>query len=891
MQKGKILVIGGGISGIEASLQLSSLGYGVYLVERSGDLGGKIPDLHRIYPICSCCKLNTKVFSCKQDPNIKVMLNTEVESIEGEFGKFEVTLKEDGNFSKINVAGIVISGGFEPFDPSVYENYAYSHPNVLTSLEYEKMQKPFSEGIKRPSDGKVPERIAWIQCVGSRDINRCDAPYCSSVCCMYALKEALNTKEINEKIDTAIFYMDMRAHGKGFERYMNDALEKGVRLVRCRIHTVEPNGDRLILRYVDEKGEPYKEEFDLVVLSVGLRPSKETVEIAKKLNLELDEAGFIKTDLFGRTNVSGIFACGSVCGPCDINQAIVQADSVALTVSSLIEPEPFSSPERPPEIRDIKDEEPKILFAYHICPEMKEAEERIERVTKDLDLVKVLKVEDIKGEISSSIKETSANRVIFASCTPSVHKKTVEEALRSCGLNPYLYETVDLRLIETDEQLKERILYAIYRLKKDLPLPVTEIPVEKHALVIGGGLSGLEAAVNISEAGYPVTIVEKTGRLGGHALYVKETWDGMDIKGYVRELISKLEKSERVNIMLNTEVERSIGTAGRFLTTLVQDGKRIQIRHAVTVIATGGEVARTDEYLYGKSDKVYLWSELSKKLLEEPEFFKSIKSAVFIQCVGSRDKDHPYCSNICCSFSVKTALELKKLNPDMDIYIINRDIRTFGMKEILYREARKSGIVFIRYDLERRPKVEEKDGKLNITVFDPILQRDILIEADLLSLQTAIEPNTNEISEIFGIAVDQDGFFRESPEKMKPVDSTKEGIFVIGIANYPKDAKECIEQARAASSRAISILKKESIVKGGAVAEVDPGKCAVCCTCVRTCPFHVPYIDHSRGAAYIDPALCVGCGICVAECPGKAIKMPYLSDQMLLQTAEILLKE
>ncbi|RLB11292.1 MAG: hypothetical protein DRG27_01505 [Deltaproteobacteria bacterium] len=236
---------------------------------------------------------------------------------------------------------------------------------------------------------------------------------------------------------------------------------------------------------------------------------------------------------------------------------------------------------------------------------------------------------------------------------------------------------------------------------------------------------------------------------------------------------------------------------------------------------------------------------------------------------------------------------MKKQNPDMDVYIINRDIRTPGFKELLYREAREKGVIFIRYELDRKPVVKESDdGTVEVIVFDPVLQKDILIKADLISLQTAIEPVSNkEMAEVFGVELDEDNFFAASPEKLMPVDSTKEGIFIAGVANYPRDIKECISQARAAASKAISLLRAEYLLKGGAVAEVDPGKCAVCCTCVRTCPFGIPYIDHSRGAAYIDPLLCKGCGICVSECPGKAIKMSYCSDEMLVQAPAVLLKQ
>ncbi len=771
--KGKILVIGGGTAGIESALQLSSLGYGVYLVEGSDKLGGMINELHRIYPVCACCKFDPRIFSLEQDPNVKVFLNTQVKEISGEKGNFHVTLNSSEGESSINVAAIVLAGGIEPFDPSTYENYAYSHPDVLTSIEYEQMQRPLGPNsgiIKKPSNGEIPKKIAWLQCVGSRDINRCDAPYCSSVCCMYALKEALNTKEVYPDIETTIFYMDIRAHGKGFEQYLNTAIEKGVRLIRCRIHTIEPNKDGISIKYVSENGEPVIEKFDLVVLSVGLRPSKDMIELAKKIGVELDQNGFILSKELhpGETNIPGIFACGAIVSPQDISQSICQADSVISLISSEIEPEPFKTKKEPPEIRDVTKEEPKIALAYYIGADIPEERKNAfkEILEQHLD---GLKAKELKGdfisEISELIKETNANRLIFVSCSPTIHKPLIQDALRSCGLNPYLYETVDLRTIYEPNQIKEALKIAIARITSDAPLSVMKVPVIKHALVVGGGVTGLEAALSISEQGYPVTIVEKTDRLGGHARFIKESWHGEDVGSYLKGLISKLESKENVNIMLNTKVKKSLGSVGNFVTTLVQDGQEIELKHAVTIIATGGEASTTDEYLYGKNEKVVLWSELSQRLASDPEFAKSLNSVVFIQCVGSRDNHHAYCSNICCSFSIKTALQIKAQNPDAEIYIINRDIRTPGSKELLYREAREKGVIFIRYDLDKKPLVQEtEDGKLNVIVFDPILEKDILIKADLLSLQTAIEPTSNkEVSEIFGISLDEDGFFKESP--------------------------------------------------------------------------------------------------------------------------------
>jgi heterodisulfide reductase subunit A len=411
--------------------------------------------------------------------------------------------------------------------------------------------------------------------------------------------------------------------------------------------------------------------------------------------------------------------------------------------------------------------------------------------------------------------------------------------------------------------------------------------------VVGGGVAGLETALAISKGGYSVTIVEKAKKLGGNSLHIKNTWQGNSVQSYLKKLISSAKKDKNINILTDTLVKDNRGFCGKFTTTLDNGGKEVQLSHGVAVLATGGEAIVPDEYLYGKNKSVLLWSELGRRLVETPSSLDQIGTAVFIQCVGSREPERPYCSNLCCTFAARSAVDLKRKNPDMDVYVLYREMRTFGQRESLYRDARKLGVVFIRYDLENKPTVESIDGenKVNVTVTDPILQKKIAITADLVSLQTAIAgPNNKELADIFKINLDNNGFFSESPEKMKPIDTTGEGIYMAGLASYPKDIRESISQAKAAAARAIEIMKQDTVQIGGRVAEVRPEKCAVCCTCVRTCPFNVPYIDSEKGAAFIDPGLCQGCGMCVAECPGKAIVMSTCSDQMLSEASLVLLK-
>jgi heterodisulfide reductase subunit A len=896
------MVLGGGIAGMQAALSLAGAGYGVHLVERSASLGGMIPNLHRIYPLCACCKLDSRVDACTQHPNIKVYLNTSVEAVEGGLGAFVASLQTDGSPFKLKVGAVVIAAGIETFDPSVHEPYGYGkYPNVVTSVEFEQMQRPLGPEkgvIKRPSDGKQPKRIAWLQCVGSRDINRCDVPYCSSVCCMYALKEAVNTKDVAPDTDTVIYYMDMRTHGKGHEGYLNSATAKGVRLIRSRIHSLsETQGGDILISWAEEGGDLHEEAFDMAVLSVGLRPSAEATALAERMGIRLSADHYFSSEPFKpiSSSLPGVFVCGGMAGPQDISQSISQASASASEVLRVLRPEPFTSEAEYPETNEAVFMPPRILIAYHLCGSMDEdLAEEIEKAGKGLPGVQgVVRIkENAVSLIAEAIKANGANRLVFASCTPASHKPLLEEALKRAGISAHLYETVDLRVLDPSGavQLKDRLRMGVARASLMAPGPQAVVPVEKSALVVGGGLAGMESALSIADAGYHVTLVEKEKELGGQARHVKSTWQGSDVRPYLEALVKKTMEHKNIKILTGATVASNQGVPGRFTATILTNGKTTKVTYGAAVLATGAQALVPKEYGYGKSDRIYLWSELFEKLPQD--VVNTARSAVFIQCVGSREPSMPHCSNLCCAFALRSAVDLKTRNPGMNIYILFREMRAFGEKEILYRTAREKGIVFIRYDLGKKPLVEVKGRQepLVVTVEDPILGRAVSIEADFISLQSAITPpDLKDLSAVFKVEKDSDGFLAESPEKLRPMDTTARGVFMAGLAAYPKDVTESIVQARGAAARAIEILRQEKIFVGGIVAEVRPEKCAVCCTCVRTCPFGIPKIDRERGAAYIDPAGCLGCGMCAAECPGKAIVMPAISDDMLKQVAALAL--
>lgn len=907
----KVVVIGGGVTGLNVALDLADQGFHVDLVEKNAQLGGMIPNLHRLYPICSCCKVLNRTIACSQHPFVTVWTNTTVEKIEGTAPSFKITLNSDGGAKSIEANAIVLAAGLEPFDPSVYDTYAYSKfSNVITSTELEWMQKPISASkgvVTRPSDGQVPKKIAWLQCVGSREINKCDAPYCSSVCCMYALKEACHIKEASPETETTIFFMDIRTHGKGYEEYLNNALAKGVKLVRSRIHSIEkvPGTEDLVLEYVNEKGEKQVEIFDLVVLSVGLRPSAGVKEVAEKLGVKTNKYGFIETpDLDpGTTNVSGVFACGAAVGPRDVHQSVIEAQAVAAKVSKFIGGN-GSSP-KSVSFRDVSGEEPKVGVIFSLCPgragSLDQTIGDLISYVKTLPGVTASDRIDLQSatafkDLAEWIKKTGINRLVYASCSPVMHKEMIEWAMKEAQLNPTLYSFVDLRTIGTSDkeikQLKDLLRASVLHARMSEPLPVKPVAIEQSALVVGGGIAGMTVALALAEKGIEVTLVEKKDRLGGHGHKVKTTWSGASVQDLLKDLTAKVSSNPKIKVLLNSRVVDARGFGGQFESTVSTNGSLQTVRHGVVVIATGAHSLKPNEYCYGLHPEIYRWSDLTKKLIDSPDAFKNAGSAVFIQCVGSREPQRPYCSRLCCSFTAKTVCDLKAINPDMDIYVLYRDMRTFGEREEVYKEAREKGVLFIRYDLDRKPVVKVENGKINVQVYDPILDREVVLEPDFVSLQTAIYPEpVQDLAALYKVSVDNYGFLKESPAKMKPVDGEMEGIFFAGLALGPKGVEESIEEAWAAAGRALRFLAQGMVFVGGAVAEVNPDRCAVCLTCVRTCPYGIPFIQSVQEAAYIDPALCRGCGMCVSECPGKAIMFRKLSDDHIIAMAETLVKE
>jgi heterodisulfide reductase subunit A len=806
---------------------------------------------------------------------------------------------------KLKVGSIVLAPGFKPFNPSIFDTYQYAKfPNVVTSMEFERILSasgPTMGHLTRMSkDHEEPKKIAWFQCIGSRDMNRCDNAYCSSVCCMYAIKEAAIAKEHNgDDLDCAIFFMDMRTHGKDFERYYENAKKKGVRFVRSRVHTINPipENDSLEVRYVTEDGRLETEIFDMIVLSIGLETDPSTVKLANQLGIKLTKGNFCEYETFKpvATSREGIFVAGAFAGPKDIPQAMIDASAAASAAGELLSSARNTLTKTAEAVKELNVAGDRPRVGVFVCScgsniagtvdvkalaEYSSSLPYVEYVTNNLFACS----QDTQDKMAEIIKEKNLNRVVVAACTPKTHEPLFQETLINAGLNKYLFEMVNIRNHDSwvhketpdlaTEKAKDLVRMGVAKVSLFEPLREGELNVNQVALVVGGGVAGMTAAKALSNQGYATHIIEKADRLGGQALNLFKTIKGEDVGEKVAELENAIKVDERITVHLKTEIASVDGFVGNFKTQL-KGGSDSLLEHGITVMATGASPLKPTEYLYGEDPRILTSLELDLKFKAKDPMLDKAESAVFIQCVGSREPGRPYCSRVCCTHSIDNALELKKHKPDMDVFILYRDIRTYGEKEYLYREARDAGVIFIRYDLENKPKIEKVGDKLVVKVTDHVLMRPLELTADILTLASAVVPNKSEaLAQFFKLPMNDDGFFVERHAKLGPSEFATDGVFLAGTAHYPKPLDETVAQGRAAASRAVTLLAKEKIFTSGQVARVDASLCSSCGICVSVCPYSAPrFMDagYYAGKAEINPVLCKGCGLCVASCRSGAI--------------------
>jgi heterodisulfide reductase subunit A-like polyferredoxin len=816
----------------------------------------------------------------------------------------------------VEVGSILLSPGFDPYDPLPRGEYGYGvYPNVITSLQFERILSasgPYQGHVLRPSDLTEPKRVAWIQCVGSRDVQSGNE-YCSGVCCMYAIKEAIMAVDHVAGLQATIFYNDIRAYGKGFEAYYEGAKKNyGVQFKRGIISSVKQRQrtKNLVLTYVSEDGQVTQEEFDLVILSVGLRPSASTARLAEVLGVQRDRFGFCQTYPLApsRTSKQGIYVAGTFAAPVDIPETVMTASAAAALAGedlhqargTLIREKTY-----PPE-RDVSGQQPRI--GVFIC----RCGTNIARVVGVDDVVEyarslpgVVYAEenlytcstDTQQKISDTIREHNLNRVVVASCTPRTHEPLFQETLREAGLNKHLFEMANIRdqcswvhfnhPREATFKAKDLVRMAVARAASLHPFEDMLLDVDQRAIVIGAGIAGMTAALSLADQGFEVSLVECEPEPGGIARQIRHTLEGTDPQAHLAELIQRVKEHPLVRLYTVAKIEEFSGHVGKFTATLRQGDRTVDIGGGAVIVATGGAPYEPTEYGYGKSEAIVTQLELEQKL-EDPQLAAGLNEVVMIQCVGSREEDHLYCSRVCCQEAVKNSLAIKQANPQARVYVLFRDIRTYGFDEIYYQRAREAGVVFIRFDPENKPQVDLQDG-LCVTVRDEVLGRFVELRPDVLVLSAAIRPHARAeaVSRALKVPLTADGFFLEAHIKLRPLDFGSEGIFLAGLAHAPKSMAESISQAKGAAARAATVISQPVMYRSGVVSEVDQASCAGCLTCVRLCPYDVPVIGED-GVAYIEPASCQGCGVCAAACPRKAITTRHYRDDQLIAKVHVL---
>ena len=1004
-----VLIVGGGVAGIQAALDTAELGYKVNLIEAGPSIGGDMAKLDKTFPTndCSMCILAPRLVAAARHPNINIITSTQVREIEGEAGDFKVKIlkraryvdldkctgcgactqvcpiKIDDEYNQnlcktknihipypqavplaaiidpehciyltknrckacervctakaidfsqkdeeiiLETGAIIFAPGAKHFDPKEKPEYGYGcYPNIITSMEMERVLSasgPTSGEVTRISDNKHPQKIAFIQCVGSRD-SSCGNEYCSSVCCMYATKEANIIKEHAKDIDISIFFMDMRAYGKDFEKYYEKAKnELNVKYIRSMPSSIEEIGinNDLLLKYETPEGETKKEIYNMVVLSIGLTTSPEFKHLFRKFNIKLDENGFCKTSFNSplKTSRKGIYVCGTFQGPKDIPETVVQASGAAAEAAEIL-----SKPKKNAEDIKVKDtemdvsnEKPRVgVFVCHCginiggvvdVPQVTKYAKGLENVVFSMENMFSCS-QDSQEIIKQKIKEHNLNRILVASCSPRTHESLFQQTLKEAGLNKYLFEMVNIRdqcswvhakePEKATKKAKDLIRMGVAKANRLEPLEESTLKVNPQGLVIGGGLAGMEAALSLAGQGYQVYLVEKENELGGN---LKNLWfdpDGNTIETFFKTLRTRVDSYSNIKVFNNSTISNVEGFVGNFKTTIHKRQnnkiKEYKIEHGIIIVATGAKEYQGKEYLYSQNKNVFTQLQLSEKLIKNKINLEN-KTIVMIQCVGSRDEKHPYCSRVCCQKALQNALKVKEMYPNANIYVLYRDIRTYGFNERYYNESRKEGIMFIRYEEENKPQVEEyieKTGnkKLLVSVRNILLQTELNITADIVVLSTGIvAPEDNfKIGQMLKVPINSDGFFLEAHVKLRPVDFATEGVFLCGLAHAPKNMEESISQAKAAASRAAQILSKDSISANGIVASVNEEICAGCGLCEAVCPYGAIEVDKKDKVVKVNPALCKGCGTCCAACPSGAVELKGFRKKQILSMIDI----
>ena len=829
----------------------------------------------------------------------------------------------------VNVAAIVLSPGFEVFDPTGKGEYGYGRmQNVVTSMDYERLlcaTGPYEGEIRRASDKRHPQNIAWIQCAGSRRVTPGDNSYCSSVCCTYTQKQVILTKDHDEAAACTIFHNDIRSFGKGFEPFYQRAEQlPGIRFIRSFASIVReiPESGNVVVKYATSDDGVKEEEFDLVVLSVGLNPPADAKDLREKFKIELTAHGFCKTQPANpmETTRPGVFVSGAFQGPMDIPESVYTASGAGAQCGQRLDRRRGKltrSKIYPPE-RDVSKEEPRIgVFVCHCGTNIGRVVDVPSTVEYALTLPNVVHAQEqlfscatnSAREITDMIEEKGLNRVVVAACSPRTLEPLFRETLREGGINQYFYDMANIReqcswchAKEKDaatQKAKDITRMSVARTAALEPLQEFDLPVNKAALVVGGGLAGMTCALSIADQGHEVYLLEKAADLGGMARRIHFTLDGQDIQAYLRDLVRKVYQHPLIHVYTDATITEATGYVGNFVTKVTSERGRTEITHGAAVIAVGADEYRPVEYLYGEDDRVMTHLALGEKIAQADEKVIQAKSIVMIQCIGCRNEDRNYCSRVCCSHAVKNALKLKSINPEMDVTILFRDMRTYGFNEDYYREASNQDVRFVRWDPDDKPRVEgvKADGRevLRVAVTDPILGKKIAIDADFMALAAAVIPSagSQDISRLFKVPLGPDGFFQEAHVKLRPVEFAADGVYLCGMAHYPKHIPEAINQAYGAAGRVLTLLSHDIVTVSGSVCEVTEKACMGCGACISVCNYGAIEFRETRQGkkAIVNPVICKGDGLCNAVCPTGAIFLKHFTDEELLSQIDAAIEE
>lgn len=1025
--QGSVLVIGGGIAGIQTSLDLTELGLKVYLVEKTPSIGGRMAQLDKTFPTndCSLCILAPKMVEVHGNPNIELMTYHEIKKVEGVPGDFKVTVTKkpryideskckgcgdcatkcpkievpnyfDMNLGKrksvyipfpqavppiylidpelclkltkgvcgvcekvctvkaidyeqkpidieVNVGAIVVATGFDMFAEELSSRWGYGFENVVNALEYERIlcaSGPFGGHVLRPSDQEEPEIIAFVQCAGSRDLHE-NVPYCSSVCCMYTAKEAIITKEHSDHSECYVFRHDIRAYGKNFYEFTQRAQEEyGVKYFQTKISTIkeDPETNDLIIHYEDLKTGEFKDfRANLVVLATPLVPSSGTEKLASLLDVELDHYNFYKEKSYfdkAQSSKEGIFLCGFAQGPMDIPETVADASGVASQVATLLNTAKFTAVKE--KVFDIAEREVKVtdeprigvmvchcginIGKYVDVPNVRDYIKTLPNVVICEDNLYSCS-SDSQVRIKELILEHNLNRFIVASCTPRTHESLFQETCQEAGMNKYLFEMVNIRdqcswvhmteLEAATKKSKDLLRMAVAKARLIKPQSEEKLQVTPTGLIIGGGVSGMTAALSLADQGFQTYLVEKEDKLGGNLNNLNILYPIQEEASiFLKEITQKVKDNKNIEVLLETKINSIKGYVGNYEVVINNTGKDpVELKIGTIIVATGAQEHKPEGlFQYNKENNdVITQLELEQKLQKtDSTWLDNINRVTFILCTNARQKEGiTYCSNVCCATSIKNINILKEIRPELEIVVLYRDLQMAKKEFEEYYRNRRKDAMFLRYDLDNLPEVSKKtQGNYGISVFDTNLKDDIVYDTDMIVLATPMVPadNLKELAMMLKVPLDRTGFFLEAHVKLRPLDFATDGVFLCGCAQWPKNIQDSISQANGAAGRASRFLSAKEITTSGLVAEVNPDKCIGCGECQQVCPYNaIELIEETKdfedisivvSKSNINSALCKGCGTCAGTCKVGAIMVKHYDyDQISAMIDTYLLEE